>query len=104
MKILSLHPSSLGDVVQALPVLRLIKRHLPGSDLYWWIDSSLAPLLDGDPDLAGVELFERRRWAAPWRWLEVWRPSWLRVFRQPALGFLSLTSKPLRLHSLAWAL
>lgn len=66
-------------MVQALPVLRLIKRHLPGSDIYWWIDSSLAPLLDGDPDLAGVVLFERRRWAAPWRWLEVWRSlRWLR--------------------------
>lgn len=80
MKILILKPSSLGDVVQALPVLRLIKRHLPGSDIYWWIDSSLAPLLDGDPDLAGVVLFERRRWAAPWRWLEVWRSlRWLRA-------------------------
>ena len=68
VKILILKPSSLGDVVQALPVLRLIKRHLPGSEIYWWIDSSLAPLLEGDPDLAGVVLFERRRWAAPRHW------------------------------------
>ena len=40
MKILILKPSSLGDVVQALPVLRLIKRHLPESEIYWWIDSA----------------------------------------------------------------
>ena len=79
MKILILKPSSLGDVVQALPVLRLIKRHLPASDIYWWIDSNLAPLLEGDPDLAGVVLFERRRWAAPWHWDEVWHSvRWLR--------------------------
>jgi heptosyltransferase I len=78
-KILILKPSSLGDVVQALPVLRLIKRHLPASAVYWWIDSSLAPLLEGDPDLAGVVLFERRRWAAPIHWSGMWRSvRWLR--------------------------
>jgi heptosyltransferase-1 len=66
-------------VVQALPVLRLIKRHLPASEIYWWIDSDLAPLLEGDPDLAGVVRFERRRWAAPVHWGEI-RHSvrWLR--------------------------
>ena len=71
MKILILKPSSLGDVVQALPVLRLLKRHLPASEIYWWIDSRLAPLLEGDPDLAGVVRFERQRWAAPRHWPEM---------------------------------
>ena len=71
MKILILKPSSLGDVVQALPVLRLLKRHLPASEIFWWIDSSLAPLLDDDPDLTGVVRFERRRWAAPRHWPEM---------------------------------
>jgi len=78
-KVLILKPSSLGDVVQALPVLRLIKRHLPASEVFWWIDSNLAPLLEGDPDLAGVVRFERRRWAAPVHWREVWHSvRWLR--------------------------
>ena len=54
MKILILKPSSLGDVVQALPVLRLLKLHWPASEIYWWVDSRLAPLLEGDPDLAQV--------------------------------------------------
>lgn len=71
MKILILKPSSLGDVVQALPVLRLLKRHLPDSRIYWWIDSRLAPLLEGDRDLAGLVLFERRRWAHPRNWHEL---------------------------------
>jgi lipopolysaccharide heptosyltransferase I len=79
VKILILKPSSLGDVVQALPVLRLIKRHLPASQIYWWIDSSLAPLLEGDPDLAGVVRFERRRWATPRHWGKMWHSMrWLR--------------------------
>ncbi|HVV73528.1 MAG TPA: lipopolysaccharide heptosyltransferase II [Verrucomicrobiae bacterium] len=71
MKILILKPSSLGDVVQALPVLRLLKRHLPHSEIYWWIESKLAPLLQGDPDLADIILFERDRWAAPQNWGEL---------------------------------
>lgn len=65
MKVLILKPSSLGDVIQALPVARLIKRHLPHSEIHWWVDASLAPLLEGDPDLAGIIRFERRRWAQP---------------------------------------
>ena len=80
MKILILKPSSLGDVVQALPVLRLLKRHLPASEIFWWIDSNLAPLLEGDPDLAGVVRFERRRWASPRHWPEMFRSlRWLRA-------------------------
>ncbi len=82
MRILILKPSSLGDVVQALPVLRLIKRHLPAAAIHWWIDSQLAPLLEGDPDLAGVVRFERRRWAAPRNWPEMWASlCWMRAQR-----------------------
>ena len=80
MKILILKPSSLGDVVQALPVLRLLKRHLPASEIYWWIDSQLAPLLEGDRDLTGIVRFERRRWALPRHWPEMLRSiRWLRT-------------------------
>jgi lipopolysaccharide heptosyltransferase II len=79
LKILILKPSSLGDVVQALPVLRLIKRHLPASEIYWWLDSSLAPLLENDPDLTGVVRFERRRWTAPRYWPEMLQSiQWMR--------------------------
>jgi len=79
LKILILKPSSLGDVVQALPVLRLLKRHRPASQIFWWIDSNLAPLLENDPDLTGIVGFERRRWAAPRHWPEMFRSvRWLR--------------------------
>lgn len=71
LKILILKPSSLGDVIQALPVLRLLKRHWRDAEIFWWIDSHLAPLLEGDPDLAGVVRFERRRWTSPARWPEM---------------------------------
>jgi len=62
-----------------LPVLRLIKLHLPRSEIYWWIESGFAPLLEGDPDLAGVVRFDRRGWASPTHWLEPVRSvQWVR--------------------------
>ena len=80
MKILILKPSSLGDVIQALPVLRLLKLHFRDAKIFWWIDSALAPLLEGDPDLAGVVRFERKRWAHPRHWPEMFRSvRWLRA-------------------------
>ncbi len=82
LKILILKPSSLGDVVQALPVLRLLKANLPASEIHWWIDSALAPLLEGDPDLTGVVRFERKRWGSPVHWPEMLRSiAWMRAQR-----------------------
>jgi lipopolysaccharide heptosyltransferase II len=71
LKILILKPSSLGDVIHALPVLRLLKKHWPASEIHWWLDLNLAPLLERDPDLAGLFRFQRHRWAAPHRWPEI---------------------------------
>jgi heptosyltransferase-1 len=80
LKILILKPSSLGDVIQALPVLRLLKLHFPDAEIFWWIDSALAPLLEGDPDLAGIVHFERQRWGKPQHWPEMFRSiRWLRA-------------------------
>jgi lipopolysaccharide heptosyltransferase II len=80
LKILLLKPSSLGDVIQSLPVLRLLKLHFKDAKIFWWIDSALAPLLDGDSDLAGIVRFERQRWARPRHWPEMFRSiRWLRA-------------------------
>jgi heptosyltransferase I len=70
LKILILKPSSLGDVVQAIPVLRLLKSANPAHQVFWWLSSELADLLSGDPDLSGIFLFDRRRWARPRYWGE----------------------------------
>jgi lipopolysaccharide heptosyltransferase I len=72
LKILILKPSSLGDVVHAMPVLRMLRRHYPESEIYWWIESSLAPLLDDDPDLTGLLRFDRKRWTRPRSWRLMW--------------------------------
>jgi lipopolysaccharide heptosyltransferase II len=62
--------------------LRLLKRQFPKSDIYWWIDSGLAPLLENDPDLTGLIPFERRRWARPKNWRGLWHTvRWMRAQR-----------------------
>lgn len=69
-------------MIQALPVLRLIKLHHPQSEIYWWVELGLAGLLEGDPDLAGVIPFDRHGWAAPRNWGAVWRSvRWMRAQR-----------------------
>jgi lipopolysaccharide heptosyltransferase I len=82
LKILILKPTSLGDVVQAIPVARLLKKHFPDAAIHWWIEKNLAPLLEGDPDLAGLVLFDRKRWGKPLHWGDIWRTArWMRAQR-----------------------
>jgi len=62
LKVLILKPSSLGDVIHALPVLRILKRQYPHAEVHWWLEEQLAPLLEGDPDLAKIYIFRRHNW------------------------------------------
>jgi heptosyltransferase I len=100
LKVLILKPSSLGDVVQAVPVLRLIKLHHPESQIFWWLDSGLAPLLEGDPDLAGVIPFDRQRWGSPRRWMELWQN--VRDLRAQRFDWVIDLQSLLRTGSIAW--
>ena len=100
MNILILKPSSLGDVVQALPVLRALKQHLPQSQIYWWIDVNLAPLLEGDPDLAGLIPFARRRWASAANLAALWRS--LHRLRQEPLDWVIDLQCLARSGAFAW--
>jgi lipopolysaccharide heptosyltransferase II len=100
LKILILKPSSLGDVIQALPVLRMIRRQLPQSLVYWWIDSRLAPLLEGDPDLTNVVLFHRRGWKSPRQWAGLARTiAWM---RKQKFDFVLDLQGLLRSGSIGW--
>jgi lipopolysaccharide heptosyltransferase II len=83
VNVLILKPSSLGDVVQALPVLRLIKQAKPHAHIYWWLNADLLPLLDGDPDLAGIFTFDRRGWKS----LRGWRDNFRSIGAMRALRF-----------------
>jgi lipopolysaccharide heptosyltransferase I len=60
-RILIVKPSSLGDVVDALPVLYGLRRRFPEANIDWLISSGLAPLLRGNTLLHEVVEFDRRR-------------------------------------------
>jgi lipopolysaccharide heptosyltransferase II len=77
LKILILKPSSLGDVIHAIPVLRNLKQGYPEAEIYWWISAQLSSLLERDPDLTGVFLFHRKKSESPFHW-----PTLLRELRR----------------------
>jgi heptosyltransferase-1 len=100
LKILILKPSSLGDVVQALPVLRLLKQHWPDSHIFWWVEKRFHALLENDPDLAGIFLFDREGWGRPWRWPEAIRS--IRAMRQQRFELVIDLQGLFRSASVAW--
>jgi heptosyltransferase-1 len=100
LKVLILKPSSLGDVIHALPVLRLLKNAYPASEIYWWLESSLVPLLQDDPDLTGIIPFQRQRWANPLFWPEAWRS--LREIREHHFDWVIDLQSLLRSGVVAW--
>lgn len=100
MKILILKPSSLGDVVQALPVLRLLKLRFPQAEIYWWLEGGLTSLLEGDPDLAGIIRFERARWKSPRHWGEAFAS--LRELRAHRFDWIIDLQSLLRSGAAAW--
>lgn len=56
-----LKPSSLGDIVHALPVLAALRARWPGARIAWVVNRGLRALLDGHPDLDEVIPFDRAR-------------------------------------------
>jgi len=58
----------LGDVIHAIPVLRLLKQAYPSAAIYWWISAELSSLLESDPDLTGLFLFYRKKSESPFFW------------------------------------
>ncbi len=58
-KILLIKPSSLGDCLQALPVLNALRKALPVAKIFWLINREYADLLRAHPALDGLILFHR---------------------------------------------
>ena len=59
-RICLIKPSALGDVVQTLPLLPVLKRRFPGSQISWVINRELRDLVDGHPDLQESISFDRK--------------------------------------------
>ena len=60
---LIIKPSSMGDIVQALPVLTALKEAHPGAHVSWLSSRAFVGLLEGHPRLEEVIEFDRQRFA-----------------------------------------
>lgn len=66
-KILIIKPSSLGDVISAVPVLHGLRRSFPNAHITWLISNTCADAIKYDSALNETILFNRRRLGAAWR-------------------------------------
>ena len=64
--ILIIKPSSLGDIVMALPVLSALRRSFPDAKISWLVRTEFAPLIDNHPDLNETILFHRKFLGKAW--------------------------------------
>ncbi|HET9228357.1 MAG TPA: lipopolysaccharide heptosyltransferase I [Thermoanaerobaculia bacterium] len=62
MNILLIRTSALGDVVHCLPVLTALRRHFPQAKIGWVVESGMAPVLAGHPDLDELLVVRLRAW------------------------------------------
>lgn len=58
--ILIIKPSSLGDIVMALPALSALRKSFPDAKISWFIRPEFAPLLKNHPHLTETILFDRK--------------------------------------------
>lgn len=60
-RILLIKPSSPGDIIHALPVLRGLRRRFPDAHLAWLVATPFANLIEADPAIDEVIPFDRKR-------------------------------------------
>jgi heptosyltransferase I len=69
-KILIMKPSSLGDIVLALPALGALRKSFPEAKISWLIRPEFAPLLENHPYINEIIHFDRKKLGKAWYKLE----------------------------------
>jgi lipopolysaccharide heptosyltransferase I len=64
--ILIIKPSSLGDIVLALPALTALRKSFPNAEISWLIRPEFAPLLENHPHLDRIIYFDRKLLGKAW--------------------------------------
>jgi ADP-heptose:LPS heptosyltransferase len=78
-RILLVKPSSLGDVIHAIPVVSAIHRHWPEAELRWLVHPAWRSLIEGHPGVSETILFPRDKFRGPAGWLR--SLAWLQILR-----------------------
>jgi len=61
-RILVVKPSSIGDVVHALPTVAALRQGFPDSFLAWMVEEEAADIVTGNPHVDEVIVSSRKRW------------------------------------------
>lgn len=104
-RILIIKPSSLGDIVHALPVLAGLRAAYPQAHIAWLVGKSFAPLLEGHPLLDEAISFDRRHYG---RMLRNWQAAadfvrFLRALRRRRFDLVVDLQGLIRSGFLSWA-
>lgn len=78
MKILIVKLSSLGDVIQTLPILQPLKKRYPKANVTWLVEKEAAELLIDHPLIDNVLISQKNRWLKEW----VSYRKWPQLFRE----------------------
>jgi lipopolysaccharide heptosyltransferase I len=74
-RILVIRPSSLGDIVHALPIVHDLRRHRPGIEIDWVVEEPFRALVEMNRGVRRVIPVALRRWRrhvlAPTTWSEI---------------------------------
>ncbi len=60
--ILIIRLSAIGDVINVLPSLRLLRSHFPNSKITWLVEDRASAILTGHPDIDEVIVYPRKKW------------------------------------------
>ncbi|VAX28383.1 Lipopolysaccharide core heptosyltransferase I [hydrothermal vent metagenome] len=66
-KILIVKPSSLGDIIHALPLLNAVKITLPDSEVHWVVAKGFEGVLQGHPMIKRLWVIHKEDWKRPSR-------------------------------------
>ncbi len=64
-KILIVKPSSLGDIIHALPLLDAVKTVLPDSEVHWVVARGFEGVLQGHPMIKRLWVIHKENWKRP---------------------------------------
>jgi heptosyltransferase-1 len=104
-RILLVKPSSLGDVIHALPVLHGLRQRYPKAHIAWLVSKPLAPLIRNHPELDEVIEFDRRLFRRLGRSWRVTREflRWVRTLRAKRFDLAVDLQGLFRSGFLSWA-
>ena len=102
--ILIIKPSSLGDIVLALPALTALRKAFPDAKISWLIRPDFAPLLQNHPHLNVVSIFDRKLLGKAWFHPHAFASllSLIRRFRRSKFDAVIDLQGLFRTASLAW--